>query len=394
MSRYRAGTADQSGYDSDRADLLTTIRGLTQRIQSLENTGAKRPTSGTTIQQTTTIVSGGGGSSVSASDRAWWNTGGALTEVALNNTTDVGADGNYCILTLTSNHTFVLPTVNSTILGRPIRYRLDSGAFIATLSAASGQKVFWSSDSTGQSSWLLGPQPQDVLFIAVIVGGVYGWRVADRYPYYRPIVVSTTSSPQPGDHIRVATGTRVVLSFLPDASLCLGDRVLLEVISGTGGLRPSPVSGQSIFQPFGIPTGISGAPYQFYPIGSLIELEAAVQANGTTFGWDIISNYRAGVSADFSPIISTQSGTTYTALSTDDVVIFTSTSACTLTLPAASAYSGKILRAHKATTGNLTVTRAGSDTINGATSVTSTTATGASISVFSDGAAWYLVVQV
>ena len=69
------------------------------------------------------------------------------------------------------------------------------------------------------------------------------------------------------------------------------------------------------------------------------------------------------------------SAATYTVLATDTLlgVTYTSTGAVTLTLPAATAYINKFLNiideGGNAQTNNITINRAGSDTINGGTSV-------------------------
>jgi hypothetical protein len=70
----------------------------------------------------------------------------------------------------------------------------------------------------------------------------------------------------------------------------------------------------------------------------------------------------------------TQSGTTYTVLAGDFIVGLTNTAARAVTLPAASAYlTGQLLlvkdEAGTAATGNITITRAGTDTIDGGASL-------------------------
>lgn len=94
------------------------------------------------------------------------------------------------------------------------------------------------------------------------------------------------------------------------------------------------------------------------------------------------------------PLFNPQSGTTYTATTNDEVVLLTNTASVNVTLPAASAYVRRLLYLMKATSGNLVATAAGSDTINGASSATSTTATGAALGLFSDGTSWYVLAKV
>jgi|6_EtaG_2_1085325.scaffolds.fasta_scaffold10940_2 6-phosphogluconolactonase/glucosamine-6-phosphate isomerase/deaminase len=92
---------------------------------------------------------------------------------------------------------------------------------------------------------------------------------------------------------------------------------------------------------------------------------------------------------------SVASTATYTILATDDIVgvTYTATGAVTLTLPAISS-AGKIMFVVKdeganANTFNITINRAGSDTVDGGTSATISTDSGA-LTFYNDGtSAWF-----
>ncbi len=103
--------------------------------------------------------------------------------------------------------------------------------------------------------------------------------------------------------------------------------------------------------------------------------QAAIPANqfmaGPTSGSAAQPNFRAMVASD-RPLSVVSKTTTYTMLSTDDLIL-ASGSAFTVTLGAASATPGKqitIKKTDSSLTNIITVARAGSDTIDGATSVT------------------------
>lgn len=84
----------------------------------------------------------------------------------------------------------------------------------------------------------------------------------------------------------------------------------------------------------------------------------------------------------------------YTLLATDDLILC-NTNAFTITLPAASASSGKIYRIQKigSDSNAITIARAGSDTIDGLTSVRLATRYDA-ITIISDGSAtWYVLAS-
>lgn len=89
-----------------------------------------------------------------------------------------------------------------------------------------------------------------------------------------------------------------------------------------------------------------------------------------------------------------QSGTTYTIGAGDFIVGMSSTSARTVTLPAANAFAaGQLLivqdEANNAATNNITINRAGADTINAATSITITANSGRRL-FYSDGTSkWF-----
>lgn len=82
----------------------------------------------------------------------------------------------------------------------------------------------------------------------------------------------------------------------------------------------------------------------------------------------------------------------YTATDTDVVILCdTTTSAITITLPAASGRSGKFYVIHRkaGTTNSITIDPNASETIDGATTITVPTAAGSSKWIFSDGTSWY-----
>jgi hypothetical protein len=133
---------------------------------------------------------------------------------------------------------------------------------------------------------------------------------------------------------------------------------------------------------------------------------AVVAANlinaGPASGGSTSASYRSLVTADIPAgiltgqktglVVTTTAGTTYTALATDDVVICSNSGAVTITLPTAAAYGKRMLTLKKSTTGNLIASRAASDTIDGATTQTNTTASNAGYLLASDGvSAWYIV---
>ena len=92
--------------------------------------------------------------------------------------------------------------------------------------------------------------------------------------------------------------------------------------------------------------------------------------------------------------VATVSGTSATAATR--VVVCTSTSAVTLTLPAASGNLRDITVLKASATSAVTVTRAGSDPIVSGTSVAATTvsvAAGLSARLLSDGTTWYHVTN-
>jgi hypothetical protein len=106
---------------------------------------------------------------------------------------------------------------------------------------------------------------------------------------------------------------------------------------------------------------------------------------------------KVSTSVPRSPLYNLQSGTTYTVLTTDasTIIGLSNTAARTITLAAASAYpAGTIIwfkdEAGTAGTGNITINRAGADTIDGATSAVISTNYGL-IGIYTNGSnAWFV----
>lgn len=178
------------------------------------------------------------------------------------------------------------------------------------------------------------------------------------------------------------------------------------VVGGTGGLSLE-ASAQSIF----LSSGNSGQPanYLYFSLGGnfvmrlgagsynnslRIDTDNLVSLGDTTHRWAGLFN--SGVVSGKHNL---QSGATYTAVAGDFGVIMTSSSARTVTLPAANAFvAGQLIYVKdgngNAGTNNVTVSRAGSDTIDGgsATSVVISTNNG-KIWLESDGVSkWWQIV--
>ncbi len=152
-------------------------------------------------------------------------------------------------------------------------------------------------------------------------------------------------------------------------------------------------------------------------IGSTTDLGRKVQITGSAYITDslLLGNLPAGAVTDSivvinanvvkklsttvprSPLYNPQSGTTYTVLSTDasTIIGLSNSAARTITLAAASAYpAGTIIwfkdEAGTAGTGNITINRAGADTIDGATSAVIATNYGL-IGIYTNGSnAWFI----
>lgn len=106
--------------------------------------------------------------------------------------------------------------------------------------------------------------------------------------------------------------------------------------------------------------------------------------NGSASSWGSVAN-TIGVATKTS---------NYTATSSDDLILC-NTNAFTVTLPAVSSNSGKVLRIQKigSDTNAITIARAGSDTINGATSYVLSTQY-EEVMIVSDGTAtWYVLAH-
>lgn len=152
-------------------------------------------------------------------------------------------------------------------------------------------------------------------------------------------------------------------------------------------------------------------------IGSTTDLGRKLQVTGSAYITDslLLGNLPAGANTDSvvvinsnvvkkistsvnrSPLYNAQSGTTYTVLTTDasTIIGLSNTAARTITLAAANAYpAGTIIwfkdEAGTAGTGNITINRAGADTIDGATSAVIATNYGL-IGIYTNGSnAWFI----
>lgn len=135
--------------------------------------------------------------------------------------------------------------------------------------------------------------------------------------------------------------------------------------------------------------------------GLLQLLIGTTKANG--IGWDASTNLYptasgalktdaslATASARFLAIVSvvTAAGTT-TGAATDDVVVFTGTTTQTYTLPAA--VMGRRLIVKNRSTGTVTVNRAGSDTIDGGTTISLVGGANSSVTLVANGTDWVVV---
>lgn len=152
-------------------------------------------------------------------------------------------------------------------------------------------------------------------------------------------------------------------------------------------------------------------------IGSTTDLGRKLQVTGSAYITDslLLGNLPAGANTDSivvinanvvkkvstsiprSPLYNAQSGTSYTVLTTDasTIIGLSNTAARTITLAAANAYpAGTIIwfkdEAGTAGTGNITINRAGADTIDGATSTVISTNYGL-IGIYTNGSnAWFV----
>lgn len=141
----------------------------------------------------------------------------------------------------------------------------------------------------------------------------------------------------------------------------------------------------------GIPTG-SWAGYTGATAFIADSTNKLLWQNAGTTNWYPVGNIRHTITVTL--------GTNYTILGSDDVILINTTAVAgkTLTLPAANSVpAGKVITVKTVANGNgvvLTVSRAGSDTIDGGTSVTVTTAL-QSYTFVSDGSAnWYIVAKI
>lgn len=176
------------------------------------------------------------------------------------------------------------------------------------------------------------------------------------------------------------TATYSGISYNADTTLVSGYKTGLRFQSFSGGTFNALIADN-------ITHGVSAGGIQF----------SGAYANNLGTGLTTVGSLSSGaISGTGLSLNVVTKTTTYTATSTDDLVLADTGSAWTLTLPAANA-SKKIFRVKKTTSdfNALTVSRAGSDTIsdNGTTGLTSTTVNtiGEEIRLESDGSSvWYV----
>ena len=123
------------------------------------------------------------------------------------------------------------------------------------------------------------------------------------------------------------------------------------------------------------------------------KLSATGTADSTTFLRGDGAWATPATSSSSTLNIVTASGTTYTATNTDDVVISTNASPITVTLPSASGFGKRRLFIKRTQSGGVSIVRAGSDTIDGATSFSrgGSAIPWSATTLVSDGtSAWYI----
>lgn len=154
----------------------------------------------------------------------------------------------------------------------------------------------------------------------------------------------------------------------------------------------SPVteSNQLYYNIHGLPGGSIRIPINFVDTG-VASLPSGTEINAVNY---ILSMPNRNIVSTANQEIEQVATTTDTISTNTSLLSFTGTSGGTLTLPSASAYSKKVLRIKdfggNAGTNNITIQRAGSDLIDGATSITISTNYGVR-ALYSNGTSWGVI---
>jgi len=240
----------------------------------------------------------------------------------------------------------------------------------------------------------IGPNETVVLFdediekspgILSLIGSGKLVRVTDEEPYEQATGIDVDASEHGRGLVKVSS-TDTSFDYLLN-KVVAGDNVTISKQTGTGGIEKVAIAAAGNISG----TGTTGTIAKFS--GASTIADSVISDDGTNVGIGTTSpNSKLHVAGSIALPIVTKTAN-YTATAGDHTILGDATSgAITITLPSAAGIAGRVYVVKKIdnSTNAVTVAASGSETIDGATSVSLSTQWG-SVRVQSDGSNWFKI---